>query len=187
MRLDCLPEKQSAVRFMPGLLWSMGLFAELLHANTEVWVSTAAVRANPLFTEQEREELGIFTKDHMEEFFTAAVDPIFGKTSGDWTIRYTSLAEAVAADRAARKKLARIFGVVTSTSGAPHQAKPAMDETGFKFGEAEIQTEDGRYLTLRLLPGAKLTASSGEKIAVFGRLVSTSTPTLQVFAAATMY
>ena len=109
----------------------------------------------------------------------AGVDPVLSNSAGaDWSIRYTTLAGATADGSGAEGKLARIFGVVTATSGAPH--KEGTPFTPMEYREAEILAEGGGHLTVRVLPEAKFQASNGDKIAVFGRLASVSSPTIEL-------
>ena len=178
--LYCPSEKANAVSFMPGLTWSLGLFANLMDALTEQFVLMANMNAELM----EMDIVSEFsTPEWMESHIEETVDTVFTQTSGaDWSIRYTSLAEAIAADDVAKGKLARIFGVVTSTSGAPHKEGTPPDESGWDYSEAEIQTEGGQYLTIRVLPQATFQASNGDKVAVYGRLASTLRPTIELYS-----
>jgi hypothetical protein len=171
--LYCPPEKANAVRFMPGLIWSLGLSVNLMDVLTEQYVQLA--NTDPQFLSS----LG--TPEWMEGHITQTVDSVFTSTSeADWSIRYTSLADAIAADDAAKGKLARIFGVVTSASGAPHKEGTPPNYSGWDFKEAEILAEGGRHLTVRVLPQTMFQASKGDKVAIFGRLASLFTPTIEL-------
>ena len=171
--LYCPSEKANAVSFMPGLTWSLGLFVKLMDALTQQYVQMANM--DPDFMSNLR------TPEWMESHITQTVDSVFTNTSGaDWSIRYTSLADAIAADAAAKGKLARIFGVVTSTSGAPHKEGTPPNDSGWDYREAEILTEGGRHLTIRVLPQTPFQASSGDKVAIFGRLASVFRPTIEL-------
>lgn len=171
--LYCPSEKANAVSFMPGLMWNLGLFVKLMDALTEQFVQMANM--DPDFLSNLR------TPEGMESHVTQTMESVFTHTSGtDWSIRYTSLAEAIAAEDAAKGKLARIFGVVTSTSGAPHKEGTPPDESGWEYREAEILAEGGHHLTVRVLPQARFEVSTGDKVAVFGRLASVFRPTIEL-------
>jgi hypothetical protein len=171
--LYCPAEKANAVSFMPGLMWSLGLFVNLMDALTEQYVQMANM--DPTFMSNLR------TPEWMEGHIAQTVNSVFTNTSGaDWSIRYTSLGDAIAADDAAKGKLARIFGVVTSATGAPHKEGTPPNESGWDYREAEILAEGGRYLTIRVLPQSTFQASSGDKVAVFGRLTSVFRPTIEL-------
>lgn len=177
--LYCPSEKANAVSFMPGLIWSVGLFVKLMDVLTEQYVQMANMDPN-LFS-------NLLTPEWMESHITNTVGTVFTNTSGaDWNIRYTSLADAIAADKAAIGKLARIFGVVTSTSGAPHKEGTPSNNSGWDYREAEILTEGGQYLTVRVLPQTTFQASSGDKVAIFGRLASVFRPTIELNSYATL-
>lgn len=171
--LYCPSERANAVRFMPGLIWKMGRFVELMDALTEQYVMMANM--DPDFFSD------FTTPDWMERHIQDTIDTVFRQSSGaDWNVRYTSLAEALADEDAAKGKLARVFGVVTSTSEAPHKEGTPPDESGWPYREAEIRTDDGRYLTVRVLSQASFGASNGDKVAIFGRLVSVFQPTIEL-------
>jgi hypothetical protein len=171
--LYCPSEKANAVSFMPGLLWSVGLSVQLMDVLTEQYVQMANLDPD-LFS-------NLLTPEWMESHITDTVGTVFTSTSGaDWNIRYTSLAGAIAAENTARGKLARIFGTVTSTSGAPHKEGTPPNESGWDYREAEILTDGGQYLTVRVLPQTTFTASSGDKVAIFGRLASVFRPTIEL-------
>lgn len=70
--------------------------------------------------------------------------------------------------------------MVTSTSEAPHKEGTPPDESGWEYREAEIVTDGGQYLTVRLLPQTTFRASSGERVAIFGRLTSVFWPTIEL-------
>jgi hypothetical protein len=76
--------------------------------------------------------------------------------------------------------------VVTSTSGAPHKEGTPPNYSGWDYTEAEIRTEGGQYLTVRLLPQTSFRAASGERVAIFGRLASVFTPTIELNSYATV-
>jgi len=165
--LYCPSEKANAVSFMPGLMWSVGISVKMIDVLTEQYVQMASH--------------GWSTPEQMESHITETVSWVFTNSSeARWDIGYTSLADAIAADNAAKGKLARIFGVVTSTSGAPHKEGTPPDYSGWDYREAEIRTEDGQYLTVRLLPETTFQASNGDKVAIFGRLASVFRPTIEL-------
>lgn len=172
--LVCPSEHAGTLTFMPGLIWSLGPSIQMMNVLAEQYLEF--MRIDPSFLGPEL----------MESQIKTMVSPVLSNSSGaDWNIRYTTLAGATAAGSAAAGKLARIFGVVTSTSGAPHKAGTPMS-TIEGYREVEILAEGGGHLTVRVLPQATFQASSGEKIAVFGRLASVSSPTIELNSYATL-
>jgi hypothetical protein len=165
--LVCPSEKAGVLTFMPGLIWSLGASIQVMSALTEQYMQMMNI--DPHF----------LAPEVMESQITTMVDPVLRNSAGaDWSIHYTTLAAATAAGSAAEGKLARIFGVVTSTSGAPH--KEGTPFSPMTYREAEILAEGGRHLTVRVLPRAAFRVSSGDKVALFGRLASLSSPTIEL-------